>query len=188
MYPEGSATFVTVECLSDQLCGASRPGHFKGVTTVVLKLFNIVSPHVTVFGMKDAMQCIIIKRMRDDLNIPVDLVFAPTMREPDGLAMSSRNTYLTSAERSNAHLIHEGLARAQALYDSGERNASRLRSSVLDVCGRAVSFSVEYVEVVDVVTAMPLVKIDKTGMIAVAVRTRETGTRLIDNIILGGTL
>ena len=188
MYPEESATFITVERLSNQLCGASRPGHFKGVATVVLKFFNIVSPHVAVFGMKDALQCIIIKRMADDLNVPVELIFAPTVREPDGLAMSSRNSYLTSTERSGASLIHTGLETARTLYDAGEHNASRIRSAMLEQYKKATSFSVEYVEIVDPVRVQPLVKIDRSALVAVAVRTSETRTRLIDNIILGGTL
>jgi len=188
MYPEGSATVVTVEQLSDQLCGASRPGHFKGVATVVLKFFNIVSPHTAVFGLKDALQCILLKRMALDLNLSVELVFAATVRETDGLAMSSRNTYLTSAERRDAPLLFEGLQNARALYDAGERNASRLRSSVMGVYGRSIAFTVEYVEIVDLVHVQPLAVLDKAGLVAVAVRTRETDTRLIDNTILGGTL
>jgi pantoate--beta-alanine ligase len=188
MYPEGYATFLTVQHLSDQLCGASRPGHFRGVATVVMKFFNIVSPHIAVFGQKDALQCIIIKRMAEDLNCPVKLVFAPTVREADGLAMSSRNTYLSSAERSGAPLLYKGLSKAAELYTAGERNSARLRSAVLDLYERAISFTVEYVEIIDLVTVQPLVKIEHAGLVAVAVRTKDTNTRLIDNIILGGTL
>jgi pantoate--beta-alanine ligase len=188
MYPVGSSTFVTVENLSDQLCGASRPNHFRGVATIVLKLFNIVSPQIAVFGQKDALQCIILKRMVADLNCPVELVFAPTVREQDGLAMSSRNTYLTPAERSNAPLVHQGLVKASGMYDAGERNASRIRSAMLELYERATCFVPEYVEIVDTVQVRPLVKIDRPGLVAVAVRTKETNTRLIDNLILGGTL
>jgi pantoate--beta-alanine ligase len=188
MYPEGSSTFIQVEGLSEQLCGASRPGHFRGVATVVLKFFNIVSPKVAVFGQKDAMQCIILKRMVTDLHCPVELVFAPTMREADGLAMSSRNTYLTSAERIAAPLLYKGLEKSRELYNAGERNASRIRSAILGLYEKTASFSTEYVEIVDVERVQTLVKIDREGLVAVAVRTRESQTRLIDNIILGGTL
>jgi pantoate--beta-alanine ligase len=188
MYPEGSSTFIQVEGLSEQLCGASRPGHFRGVATVVLKFFNIVSPKAAVFGQKDAMQCIILKRMVTDLHCPVELVFAQTMREADGLAMSSRNTYLTSAERSAAPLLYKGLEKARELYGAGERNASRIRSAILGLYEKTASFSTEYVEIVDVERVQTLVKIDRPGLVAVAVRTRESQTRLIDNIILGGTL
>jgi pantoate--beta-alanine ligase len=188
MYPEGNTTSVTVEHLSNQLCGASRPGHFKGVATVVLKFINIVSPYTAVFGQKDALQCIIIKRMVADLNCPVELVFAPTMRGPDGLAMSSRNTYLTSAERGCAGLIFKGIEKANALYASGERNAARIRTAVMELYKHASLFTVEYVEIVDLVRVQPLVKIESPALVAVAVRTTETRTRLIDNIILGGTL
>jgi pantoate--beta-alanine ligase len=188
MYPAGYSTFVTVDRLSERLCGASRPGHFRGVATVVLKFINIVSPQVAVFGQKDALQCIIIKRMAEDLNCPVDLVFAPTVRQPDGLAMSSRNTYLTSAERSEAAVLYKGLAAAAAMYGRGERDAARIRSAIADLYGKSSAFATEYVEIVDAATVEPLVNIDRPALVAVAVRTTESKTRLIDNIILGGTL
>jgi pantoate--beta-alanine ligase len=188
MYPAGYSTYITVDDLSGKLCGASRPGHFRGVATVVMKFFTIVSPHVAVFGQKDALQCIIIKRMVTDLNYTVELVFAPTVREADGLAMSSRNTYLTSAERTGAPILYKGLATAAALYDAGERSAARLRSATLELYERAAEFSTEYVEIVDMISVQPLVTIDRACLIAVAVRTKDTNTRLIDNIILGGSL
>jgi pantoate--beta-alanine ligase len=188
MYPAGYSTFVTVDHLSERLCGASRPGHFRGVATVVLKFISIVSPQVAVFGQKDALQCIIIKRMAEDLNCPVDLVFAPTVRQPDGLAMSSRNTYLTSTERSEAPLLYKGLVSAAAMYGKGERGAARIGSAIADLYGKSSAFVTEYIEIVDAATVEPLVKIDRPALVAVAVRTAETKTRLIDNIILGGTL
>jgi pantoate--beta-alanine ligase len=188
MYPAGYSTYLTVEGLFGKLCGANRPGHFRGVATVVMKFFNIVSPNVAVFGQKDALQCIIIKRMVTDLDCPVELVFAPTIREADGLAMSSRNTYLTSAERAGAPMLYKGLAAAAALYDAGERSAAHLRSAAFELYERAAWFSTEYVEIVDIVSVQPLVTIDRACLIAAAVRTKETNTRLIDNIILGGSL
>jgi pantoate--beta-alanine ligase len=188
IYPAGYSTFVTVDRLSERLCGASRPGHFRGVATVVLKFINIVSPQVAVFGQKDALQCIIIRRMAEDLNCPVDLVFAPTIRLPDGLAMSSRNTYLTSTERSEAPILYKGLAAAAALYAAGERTAACIRSAISELYGKSSAFTTEYVEIVDAATVEPLVNIDRPVLVAVAVRTAETKTRLIDNIVLGGTL
>jgi len=125
--------------ITNGLCGANRPGHFRGVTTVVLKLVNIVMPQVAVFGQKDGQQCLVIKRMVADLNVPVRLVIAPTVREPDGLAMSSRNAYLTQDERSMAPEIFKGLTKAQALYDSGERSAKRIcffSCGNVPACGR----------------------------------------------------
>jgi pantoate--beta-alanine ligase len=188
MYPAGYSTYVNVEKTTDRLCGANRPGHFRGVTTVVLKFINIVMPHIAVFGQKDGQQCIVIKRMIADLNVPVKLVIAPTVRESDGLAMSSRNAYLTQDERSEAPEIFKGLKNALALYESGERDAKRLCSSVAETYRRAAGFSVEYVELVDTVTAEAVSAFSGTALLAVAVRTRESKTRLIDNIVLGGSL
>ena len=188
MYPADFSTFVNVEKITDTLCGASRPGHFKGVATVVLKLFNIVSPKIAIFGLKDALQCIIIKRMVEDLNVGVELEFAPTVRDPDGLAMSSRNSYLTSDERDKAACIQAGLTHAKMLFESGERNAARLRAAMLDIYKNVDAFTVEYVEIVDPRNAEELVKIDHAALIAVAVRTTKTRTRLIDNVILGGSI
>jgi pantoate--beta-alanine ligase len=188
MYPDGYSTYVDVEKITDRLCGASRPGHFRGVTTVVLKLVNIVMPQVAVFGQKDGQQCLVIKRMVADLNVPVKLVIAPTVREADGLAMSSRNAYLTQAERSVAPEIYKGLAKAQALYDSGERSARKLCFSAAETYRKAAGFSVEYIELVDAVTAQAASTVSGTALLAVAVRTRESKTRLIDNIVLGGSL
>ena len=188
MYPAGYSTHVNVEKVTDRLCGANRPGHFRGVATVVLKLINIVMPQVAVFGQKDGQQCIVIRRMVADLNVPVKLVIAPTVRETDGLAMSSRNTYLTQDERSEAAQIHKGLADALALYESGERTAAVLCSAVRDACKDSATFSVEYIELVDAVTALPVSDVSGPALLAVAVRTRESKTRLIDNIVVGGSL
>ena len=186
MYPARYATYVSVEGITERLCGASRPGHFRGVTTVVIKLFNIISPHVVAFGRKDAQQVMVIKRMIEDLNCPVRIVVAPTIREFDGLAMSSRNAYLTPAERSEAALVYKGLSDAALLYKEGESGVPRLKAALQGVWESVRLFFPEYIEVVDATTLEPVAKARDGALMAVAVRTRETRTRLIDNIILGG--
>jgi len=188
MYPENYSTYVTVENITDTLCGASRPSHFKGVTTVVLKLFNIVLPQIAVFGQKDAQQVIVIKRMVQDLNMPLQLITAPIIRENDGLAMSSRNVYLSENERAEAPLIYKSLTEAKALYDSGERGGQAIKNCIQSILDTGRMIKAEYIEVVDTVRISPLEKIDKPVLIAIACRTNESGTRLIDNIILGGDL
>jgi pantoate--beta-alanine ligase len=188
MYPKHFATFVTVEGITGRLCGAARPGHFRGVTTVVMKFFNIVSPDIAVFGQKDAQQAIVLRRMGEDLNCPVRIVVEPTVREKDGLAMSSRNRYLTESERLQAATLFKGLSAALQLYETGERSALLLREATCSACRFAPLLVPEYVEIVDVKTLEPLVTVDDGALIAVAARTKETGTRLIDNIVLGGTL
>jgi pantoate--beta-alanine ligase len=187
IYPADFSTFVNVEKITGTLCGATRPGHFKGVATVVLKFFNIVSPHVAVFGQKDAQQCLVIRRMVRDLDCPVRLVFAPTVREKDGLAMSSRNSYLSPEERRAAPLIYKGLSTAASLFVSGERTAARLNETVTHAVRGSTLLSVEYIEIVDRETLMPVLQLSAPALVAVAVRTTETGTRLIDNVVLGGT-
>ncbi len=188
MYPPAYSTFVNVEGITQTLCGAARPGHFRGVTTVVLKLFNIVSPHVAVFGQKDAQQVIVLRRMVRDLNCPVRIVVEPTVREHDGLALSSRNRYLTAGERSEAVRIFQGLCAASRLFDAGERSASLLREATESVLKAATLLAPEYVEIVDCTTLERLSEIGVSALMAVAARTKESGTRLIDNIVLGGNL
>jgi pantoate--beta-alanine ligase len=187
MYPENFSTFVEVENITDSLCGASRPGHFRGVATVVLKFFNIVAPHVAVFGQKDAQQCLVIRRMTRDLNLPVRLVFAPTMREKDGLAMSSRNAYLSSSERRDAALIYKGLSAAENLYRAGERSSAVLCDAIRGIIGASSLLIVEYVEIADMETLASVTTLSTPSLAAVAVRTAASGTRLIDNVVLGGT-
>src|SRR5574341_2484295 len=126
MYPKGAVTFVTVEGLSEKLCGRSRPGHFRGVTTVVAKLFNIVQPDVAFFGQKDAAQAVIIQKMVRDLNLPVEIVVCPIVREADGLALSSRNAYLDAAQRRSATVLHRALVKVQGAVEKGERRAAAL--------------------------------------------------------------
>ena len=188
MYRQSSATFVDAKGLTDRLCGASRPGHFRGVLTVVMKLFNIISPRIAVFGQKDAQQAIVIRRMVEDLNCPVQIVVEPTVREKDGLAMSSRNRYLTDNERSQAALLYQGLSVIVQLYDRGERSASRLRDAIAQAYRTATLLKPEYIGIVDVKTLEPLLEITASALVAVAARTTETGTRLIDNVVLGGDL
>jgi pantoate--beta-alanine ligase len=189
MYPEHFGTSVAVEELGKRMCGITRPTHFRGVTTVVLKFFNIVMPDIAYFGQKDAQQAIIIKRMVEDLNVPVTIAVCPTVRESDGLAMSSRNAYLTARERNAAPCIHKGLLAAAALFERGERDAAALISAIETSLGsQAPVISGEYVELVDTITLEPLSTISTAGLLAVACRTSESNTRLIDNIILGGSL
>ncbi|MGB7568420.1 MAG: pantoate--beta-alanine ligase [Chitinivibrionales bacterium] len=188
MYPADYATYVDVRRVTDTLCGAARPGHFQGVATIVLKLLNIVSPHVAVFGQKDAQQVVVIKRMATDLNLSTKIVCAPVVREPDGLAMSSRNVYLTAGERSQAPLIYKGLSAASEGFGAGERSARRLTETIESVFRHATLFSPEYIEIVDTTTLKPLETLTGPALMAIAVRSKESGTRLIDNIVLGGEL
>ncbi|MBN2036084.1 MAG: pantoate--beta-alanine ligase [Chitinispirillaceae bacterium] len=189
MYPSPYYTYVAVEELGSRLCGVTRPTHFRGVATVVLKLFHIIVPDVAVFGQKDAQQVIIIKRMVKDLNLPLRIEVCPTVRERDGLAMSSRNAYLTPDERSAAPSIHQGLRSATALFERGEINAGLLKQSVEKaITGYTPLLSIEYIEIVDTATLVPLNEVKRVALLAVACRTKESNTRLIDNIILGGSL
>jgi pantoate--beta-alanine ligase len=188
MYPRHYSTYVNVEEITEGLCGASRPGHFRGVATVVLKFFNIVSPTCAVFGQKDAQQALLIKRMVDDLNLAVKIIVAPTFRESDGLAMSSRNVYLSAEERSAAPLIYQGLQALRRRFDEGERNVDRLRQAALSLYDKARLFRLEYFEAVDTVTVKPVLEVGERALVALACRTTQSGTRLIDNVILGGPL
>ena len=188
MYPQHYNTYVTVEGITETLCGKYRPGHFRGVTTVVLKLFNIVNPNVAVFGQKDAQQVLVLKRMIHDLNCSVKLQIAPVVREPDGLALSSRNLYLTSSERANAPLIYRGLSKASELYQNGERSVSVLYQVIYEEYSNSEMLEIEYIELVDIVELKPVTIITSPVLVAVACRTLESKTRLIDNIVLGGAL
>ncbi len=184
LYPEGFQTTVEVTEVSKGLCGDFRPGHFKGVATVVLKLFNIVKPHVAVFGEKDFQQLCVIRRMVKDLNLDVEIVGHPTVREPDGLAMSSRNQYLSPEERRHATLLYQLLKRAREQFQKGEKRAQRLIADVQNGLSRDPLISVEYVSIRDRETLKPLGKtIDRPAVMALAVHMGKT--RLIDNIFLG---
>jgi pantoate--beta-alanine ligase len=184
MYPDNYGTYVNVDGITDTLCGASRPGHFRGVATVVLKLFNIVLPDAAVFGSKDAQQVAVIRRMVEDLNLSVRIIAAPIAREAGGLAMSSRNAYLTIGERREAAAIYAGLAKSVEMYNDGCRDSQQIKNCVLTEINRSSTIKPEYVEAVDTKSLQPVDKIDGQVLIAVACRTSESGTRLIDNVVL----
>lgn len=183
MYPVSYQTYVDVGRLSLPLCGSSRPGHFRGVTTVVCKLFGIVQPHLALFGRKDYQQLAVIRQMTEDLNLPVEIVGMPIVRETDGLAMSSRNAYLSPEERSSALCLHRGLAAAKAAFDDGERAAGQLLAIITAVIAAENSVAVDYIELRDGLTLEPVTQADSNTLAAVAVRIGKT--RLIDNCILG---
>jgi pantoate--beta-alanine ligase len=188
IYPENHRTSVSVDSITAKLEGALRPDHFRGVTTVVCKLLNIVAPHIAVFGQKDAQQVIVLKRMVRDLFMPVDLIVGPTLRESDGLAMSSRNVYLTPAERAEAPMIYQSLRQAATLFSHGERSTETLRSAVNEILCSAESFKPQYIAVVDTISLDDISTIASAALIAVACKMRGSGTRLIDNIVVGGGL
>jgi pantoate--beta-alanine ligase len=183
MYPQGYATYVHVEGLTAGLCGASRPGHFRGVVTVVTKLFCAVRPHVAVFGQKDAQQAFVIRRMTQDLNMGIEILMAPTIREPDGLAMSSRNVYLSPQERPHAAVLFQALNHARALVESGERSADRIIHSMRErILAEPVHKTIDYIALVDTETLQPLTHLRGGVLIALAVRIGKI--RLIDNMIV----
>ena len=182
MYPAGASTFVTVEGMSERLCGKSRPGHFRGVTTIVSKLFNAIEPDVAFFGQKDAAQVAIIRRMVADLNIPVEIVACPIVREPDGLAMSSRNAYLDPQQRKTALVLHRSLLRVQELYKRGERNAGKLIEAGTRIFSEESGVRLDYLEIVNPDTLGPIEVVNKPALVAVAGFVGTT--RLIDNIVL----
>lgn len=182
MYPQGAVTYVTVEGLSDKLCGRSRPGHFRGVTTVVAKLFHIVEPDVAFFGQKDAAQVAIIRRMVRDLNLPVQIVGCPIVREVDGLAMSSRNAYLDLEQRKAALVLHRALRAVRDSFGRGERRVATLIDVGKRVCADEASVRLDYLEIVDPDSLDPLVEIRAPGLVAVAAFVGAT--RLIDNVVL----
>jgi pantoate--beta-alanine ligase len=183
MYPPGHSTYVEETVLSKGLCGASRPGHFRGVATVVAKLFNIVQPDIAVFGQKDAQQARVIEQMVSDLDFRIRLIIAPIVREPDGLAMSSRNTYLSPDDRRDAVCIYKALLLARNLCGQGVVRTDAIKDRMKAVIGEAGSAKIEYIETVDHRTLEPVDVIKGTTLIAVAVKIGRT--RLIDNIIVG---
>jgi pantoate--beta-alanine ligase len=183
MYPEGFQTFVEVNEITRDFCGAARPGHFRGVATVVAKLFNIVRPDLAVFGEKDFQQLATIRQMVRDLNLDIEILGMPTVREDDGLAMSSRNTYLSPAQRQQAVAIQRGLRKAKKLCDSGERDSSELIAAVLDLLREEPDLQIEYVAVCDPRNLARVPEVEREAVLLVAVRIGDT--RLIDNIRLG---
>jgi pantoate--beta-alanine ligase len=183
MYPAGAVTWVTVEELRGKLDGGSRPGHFRGVATVVSKLFHIVEPDKAFFGQKDAAQVAIIRRMVRDLNLPVEIVVCPIVREADGLAMSSRNAYLSAEERKRALVLHRSLERVKQLVHAGDRDAARLVAAGREEFAQEKAVRLDYFEVVDPDTLDPVADISSGGLVAVAAYVG--GTRLIDNVLVG---
>ncbi len=182
MYPKEAVTYVTVEGLSEKLCGRSRPGHFRGVTTVVAKLFHIVEPDKAFFGQKDAAQFAIIRRMVQDLNLPIQIVVCPIVREPDGLAMSSRNAYLKPLERKSALVLYRSLMEIKNRFDHGERTAANLIAAGKQLLSKEAGVRPDYLEIVDPSTLEPMTSLTKPALIAAAAVVGTT--RLIDNIVL----
>ena len=183
MYPPGAVTWVTVEELSGKLDGRSRPGHFRGVTTIVAKLFHIVGPDVAFFGQKDAAQLAIIRRMVRDLDLPVEIVACPIVREPDGLAMSSRNRYLDPEQRKQALALHRALGRIEELANAGEDSTDELLRAGRAELGRQPGVRLDYLEIVDPETLDPVDDISQRALAAIAAYVGPT--RLIDNALLG---
>jgi len=182
MYPQGYQTSITVSQVSQNLCGVSRPTHFQGVATVVAKLFSCTKPHVALFGEKDFQQLAVIKRMVRDLNVDVRIIGVPTVREQDGLAMSSRNTYLNADERRSALSLSRGLARARELFQQGERSALVLIGTVREIIEKETCATVDYIQVCDIETLQDIDVISQPAVMALAVKIGKA--RLIDNIVL----
>lgn len=180
MYPEKSFTWVNVEKLTDNLCGRFRPGHFRGVTTVCAKLFNVVTPDIAFFGQKDAQQSVVIKRMVADLNMPLEIAVCPTVREQDGLAVSSRNKYLSTKDREDAAYIYKSLKKCIEMVDSDCRKTETIIAVMRNILEQKTSIKIEYISIVDEKTLENIEFIKDKALAAIAVRIG--GTRLIDNI------
>jgi pantoate--beta-alanine ligase len=184
MYPEGHATYVVQEGLTQVLEGAARPTHFRGVLTVVCKLFHLVPADRAYFGQKDFQQTVVVRRMVSDLNMPVEIRVLPTVREPDSLAMSSRNAYLKPEERQQAVCLWQALCEAKRLHDAGEADAARVRQAMERVIAAAPLARPDYVEIVDRLTLQPVERVDERAVAVLAVRVG--GVRLIDNLPFAG--
>jgi len=182
IYPPGFNTWVEVKGVTDRLEGASRPGHFRGVATVVNKLFNIVQPAKAYFGQKDAQQVIVVKKMVADLNMNLEIVVVPTVREPDGLAMSSRNVYLNPEEHKAATVLYQSLRLAQEMFSKGEKNAERIRKAMIALIRKEPLAAIDYVSIADPETVEELDAIRPGALASLAVKIGKT--RLIDNLIL----
>jgi pantoate--beta-alanine ligase len=183
MYPPSYQTYVTVEDVTKYLEGASRPGHFRGVATVVAKLFNIVGAERAYFGQKDAQQTIVIKRMVQDLNMPIEIIICPTQREADGLALSSRNTYLDTEHRRAAPVLYRALTAAKDAFDRGERDGDHLRSIMRDMIESEPLAKVDYVSAADAVTLQEAARIDESHGLLLSMAVRVGRPRLIDNFL-----
>lgn len=182
MYAEENLTWVNVEKLTDSLCGRSRPGHFRGVATVCAKLFNIVTPDIAFFGRKDAQQAIVIKRMVADLNMPLKIVVCPTVRQPDGLAVSSRNKYLTEQQKKDATYVYKSLQKCREMIDAGITDPRKIITRMRNILSCKPSIKIEYTSIVDAETLQIIDRI--TGKVLAAVAVRIGPARLIDNILV----
>ena len=182
MYPESPLIRFQIEQLADHLCGPKRPGHFPGVLLVVAKLFNVIQPDVAVFGQKDLQQLVIIKRLVRDLDFPVEIVAGPTVREPDGLAMSSRNEYLSPKERQNATVLYRALQQAKALIEEGERSAVAIIEAMREMIAQVEGARIDYIEIVELERLQPIERLE--GRFAIALAVFIGPARLIDNLVL----
>jgi pantoate--beta-alanine ligase len=180
MYPEGYLSFVEVEEITERLEGASRPSHFRGVTTIVVKLFNIIRPDLVVFGQKDAQQAVVLKKMADDLDFGIRMIIAPTVREKSGLALSSRNRYLSREEHRQAAVLYQSLRQVKRLIASGERSAAKIRARIRNLIEKHPLAKLEYIAITDAHTLEPLKKLKGEVLISLAARFGKA--RLIDNI------
>jgi pantoate--beta-alanine ligase len=186
MYPEHYQTFINLDEVTQNLCGLTRQGHFRGVATVCCKLFNIVKPQVAIFGKKDFQQLVVIRRMVEDLNLDLEIIGMPTVREVDGLAMSSRNTYLQEKEREAALSLSQSLLLAKGLYDDGERDAARILSAVRDHLAKNPLIQLEYAKICSILTLKDVAQLGEEALLALAVKIGRT--RLIDNHVFGEPL
>lgn len=184
MYPERSKTTINVTDITEKLCGASRPGHFQGVTTIVTKLFNIISPHRAYFGEKDAQQLAVIQKMVEDLNIDIEIVPCPIVREKDGLAMSSRNVNLTYEDRKAALVLYKSLITAKDIIEQGEKEIDTIYKTIKSIIESEKKVDIDYIEIIDFPTLKTIQKIEDKVLIALAAKVGKV--RLIDNIIIGG--
>ncbi len=184
MYPPRFSTWVDLEKVTERMEGAARPGHFRGVATVCTKLFNIVEPTRAYFGQKDAQQCVVIKKMVADLNMNLEIVIVPTVREPDGLAMSSRNTYLKPDERKAAVVLYQALNLARQMWSQGEKDAEKIRQAMIDLIKKQPLAIIDYVSIADAETLEELKEIKPPALVSLAVKIGRP--RLLDNIVLEG--
>ncbi len=185
MYSADHSVYVEETSLSGGLCGSRRPGHFRGVTTIVAKLFNLVLPDVAVFGQKDAQQSRIIQKMVRDLNYPTDIVLGPIVRDVDGLALSSRNRYLSASERQDSVCLYHSLRRAEKMVKDGERSVARIRAAMVSAIALSKSARIDYIEFVNDRTLQPVTVVEEPVLLALAVKIGAT--RLIDNVVLEPT-
>lgn len=184
MYPDGFKTYVEVRDLSKKLCGLSRPSHFQGVAAIVAKLFNIVKPNIAIFGQKDFQQMVIIKKMARDLNFDIEIIGMPIIREKDGLAMSSRNTYLNTKERGASLCIYRAIYKGEEIFNKGIKEASEILKEVRKIIELEAASKIDYIKICDIETLEDIKIIKDKALLAIAVWIGRT--RLIDNCILGG--